>query len=52
MSHDSLLQPPPLNQTVPHASPYLLHGQSKVVPLIAVHTTIPEDTHACMDRIE
>ncbi|KAL6323287.1 hypothetical protein AAG906_029294 [Vitis piasezkii] len=51
--HDSLLPPPPppLDQTVPHALPYLLHSQSKVVPPAAVHTTIPEDTHTCMDPL-
>ena len=40
MPHDSLLPP------------YLLRDQSEVVPPIAVHTTVPEDTHACMDCIE
>ena len=54
MPYDSLPPPPPppLDQTAPQASPYLLHGQSEVVPPTIVHTTVPEDTHACMDPIE
>ena len=44
--------PPPLDQTAPQALPYLLHDQSKFVPPIVVHTIVPEDTHARMDRIE
>ena len=47
--HDSL--PPLPDQIVPQASPYLLHGQSEVIPPIVVHTTVPDDTHARMDRI-
>ena len=52
--HDSLFlpPPPPLDQTVPYVSPYLLHGQSEVVLPTAIHTTIPDDTHTCMDRIK
>ena len=52
--HDSLFPPPPppLDQTVPHVSPYLLHGQFEVVLPTAVHTIILEDTHACMDHIK
>ena len=55
MPHDSLLPPlplPPLDQIAPQASSYLLHDQSEVVPPIVVHTTVLEDTHACMDRIK
>ena len=47
--HDSL--PPLPDQIVPQASPYLLHGQSEVIPPIVVHTTVPDDTHARMDCI-
>ena len=43
--------PPPV-LTVPQASPYLLHGHSEVVPPIVVQTTIIDDAHARMDRIE
>ena len=52
--HDSLFlpPPPPLDQTVPYVSPYLLHGQSEVVLPTKIHTTIPDDTHTCMDRIK
>ena len=52
--HDSMPPPlpPPLDQTTPQAFPYLLHDQSKFVPPIVVHTIVPEDTHARMDRIE
>ena len=53
MPHDSLPPPSsPLDQIVPQASPYMLHGQSKVVPPTTVHTTLLEDTHTHMDRIE
>ena len=48
--YDSL--PPPLGSTVPWVPPYLLHGHSKVASPAVVHTTVLEDTHACMDRIE
>ena len=46
--HDSLSPPLllPLDQTVPQASLYLLHGQSEVIPPTTVHTTILEDTNA------
>ena len=48
VSHDLLSPPPPLpfDQTMPQASPYLLHGQSEVIPPTTVHTTILEDTNA------
>ena len=54
MPHDSLPPPPPPppDQTMPQASPYLLHGQFKVVPPTTVHTTVPKDTHTRMDSIE
>ena len=55
MPHDSLpppLPPPPLDQTVPQVSPYLLHDQSKVVPSTTLHTTVLKDTHARMDLIK
>ena len=54
MPHDSLPPPPPPppDQTVPQASPYLLHGQSKVVPPTAVHTIVPKDTHTRVDSIK
>ena len=48
--YDSL--PPPLGLTVPRAPPYLLHGHSEVASPVVVQTTVFEDTHACMDRIE
>ena len=44
--------PPPLGSTVPRVPPYLLHGHSEVASPVVVHTTVLEDTHACMDRIE
>ena len=51
--HDSLpLPPPPPVPTVPQASPYLLHGHSEITPPAAVHTTVTDDAHARMDRIE
>ncbi|KAL6316681.1 hypothetical protein AAG906_019597 [Vitis piasezkii] len=37
---------------MPRAPPYLLHGHSEVASPVVVQTTILEDTHACMDRIE
>ena len=48
--YDSL--PPPLSPTVPRVPPYLLHGHSEVVSPVVVQTTVLEDTHTCMDRIE
>ena len=53
MSYDSLppLLPPP-SPTMPQAPPYLLHGHFEVTPPVVVHTTVLEDTHTCMDRIE
>ena len=53
MPYDSLpTPPPPLGLTVPQAPPCLLHGHSEVASPVVVHTTVLEDTHACMDRIE
>ncbi|KAL6314408.1 hypothetical protein AAG906_022491 [Vitis piasezkii] len=40
------------NQQMPQAPPYILHGHFKVASPTVVHTTVLEDTHACMDRIE
>ncbi|RVX11648.1 hypothetical protein CK203_015902 [Vitis vinifera] len=37
---------------IPQASPYLLHGHSEITPPAAVHTTVIDDAHARMDRIE
>ncbi|RVW68872.1 hypothetical protein CK203_064642 [Vitis vinifera] len=37
---------------MPQAPPYLLHGHSEIASLVVVQTTVLEDTHACMDRIE
>ena len=43
--------PPPV-PTVPQASPYVLHGHSEVAPPTIVPTTVTDDAHACMDRLE
>ena len=51
--HDSLPQPlPPPAPTVPQASPYVLHGHFEVAPTVVVPTTVSDDAHARMDRIE
>ena len=51
--HDSLPQPPPPPvPMVPQASPYVLHGHSEVAPPAVVPTTVTDDAHARMDRIE
>ena len=51
--HDSLPQPPPPPvPMVPQASPYVLHGHSEVAPPAIVQTTVTNDAHAHMDRIE
>ncbi|KAL6349660.1 hypothetical protein AAG906_041067 [Vitis piasezkii] len=51
--HDSLPQPPPPPvPTVPQASPYVLHGHSEVAPPVVVPTTVTDDAHARMDRLE
>ena len=51
--HDSL-PPSPLPPVliVPQASPYLLHGHSEVAPHAVVQTTVIDDAHTRMDRIE
>ena len=51
--HDSLppLPPPPVS-TVPQASPYVSHGHYEVTPPVVVQTTVVDDAHARMDRIE
>ena len=46
------LPPPPPVATVPQASPYLLHSHSEITPPAVVHTTVIDDAHARMDRIE
>ena len=38
--------------TVPETSPYVLHGHSEVTPPAAVQTTVTDDAHARMYRIE
>ena len=51
--HDSLPPPPPPPiPTVPQASPYVLHGHSEVASPAVVQTTVIDDAHARMDRIE
>ena len=51
--YDSLPPPPPPpGLTVPHASPYILHGHSEVVPPVVVQTIMIEDTHARINHIE
>ena len=51
--HDSLPpSPPPPVLIVPHASPYVLHEHSEVALPATVHTTVIDDAHARMDRIE
>ncbi|RVW78142.1 hypothetical protein CK203_049692 [Vitis vinifera] len=37
---------------MPQASPYLLHGHSEVAPPAVIQTTVIDDAHARMDRIE
>ena len=37
---------------MPQASPYVLHGHFEVAPTVVVPTTITDDAHARMDRIE
>ena len=45
------INPPPLpGPLVPQASPFMLHGQSEVVPPIITQTIVSEDVHAHMDR--
>ena len=51
--HDSLPSPPPPpGQTMPQVPPYLLHGHYEFAPLVVVQTTVPEDIHTRIDRIE
>ncbi|RVX01335.1 hypothetical protein CK203_031314 [Vitis vinifera] len=47
----SMPLPPPVPM-VPQASPYVLHGHSEVAPPAIVQTTVTNDAHAHMDRIE
>ena len=44
--------PPPPVSSVPQASPYMLHNQFEVSPLVVAQATVVDDAHACMDRIE
>ena len=37
---------------MPRASPYVLHGHSEIALPAVVQTTVADDTHARMDRIE
>ncbi|RVW80741.1 hypothetical protein CK203_050712 [Vitis vinifera] len=51
--HDSLPPPPPLPIPIgPQGSPYVLHGHSEIAPPTVVQTTVIDDAHARMDRIE
>ena len=51
--HDSLPPPPPPPiPKVPQTSPYVLHGHYEVAPPTVVQTTVTDDAHARMDRIE
>ena len=53
MSYDSHPPPPPPPvPTVPQVSPYVLHGHYEVAPTVVVLTTVTNDAHARMDRIE
>ena len=44
--------PPPPIPTVAQASPYLLQGHSEIVHPAVVQTTVIDDAHAHMDRLE
>ena len=44
--------PPPPIPLVPQASPYILHGHSEIVPPAVVQTTVVDDAHARIDRLE
>ena len=44
--------PPPPVPLVPQASPYILHGHSEIVPPAVVQTTVVDDAHARIDRLE
>ena len=37
---------------MPQASPYILHGYSKIAPSAVVQTTVVDDAHARMDHLE
>ena len=51
--YDSLPPPPPPPVlTMPQASPYVLHGHSEIAPPVVIQTTIIDDAHTRMDRIE
>ncbi|RVW15703.1 Retrovirus-related Pol polyprotein from transposon 17.6 [Vitis vinifera] len=45
--------PPPLSQSVPHPTPYVLHSQIDATPLpVVAPIQASEDAHACMDKLE
>ena len=45
--------PPPLSQSVPHPTPYVLHSQIDATPLpIVAPILASDDAHARMDRLE
>ncbi|RVW22918.1 Retrovirus-related Pol polyprotein from transposon 297 [Vitis vinifera] len=45
--------PPPLSQSVPHPTPYVLHSQTDATPLpVVAPIQASEDAHARMDRLE
>ncbi|RVW62467.1 hypothetical protein CK203_060427 [Vitis vinifera] len=51
--YDSHPPPPPLPiPSVPQASPYILHGYSKIAPSVVVQTTVVDDAHARMDHLD
>eukprot|EP00261_Vitis_vinifera_P033576 XP_019074819.1 PREDICTED: uncharacterized protein LOC109122449 [Vitis vinifera] len=52
--YDSTAPPPPsLSQSVPHPTPYVLHGQTDATPLpVVAPIQASEDAHARMDRLE
>ncbi|RVW84910.1 hypothetical protein CK203_039489 [Vitis vinifera] len=51
--HDLLpTPPPPPIPSAPQASPYVLHEHSEIAPPAVVQTTVADDVHARMDRLE
>ena len=51
--HDSLPPPPPPPiPSGPQASPYVLHGHSEIAPPVVVQTTVADDAHTRIDRLE
>ena len=45
-------QSPPPGPSMPHASSFMLHGQSRLAPPVIAQTTVSEDVHALMDHLE